>query len=116
MESTTTLYIGVLIAGIIAVGIYNSATTINGVFPVNKSFLKDPLKEDVLKILDNNCNACHRKQNPFMIFNERNISRRSNRIYQAVFVDRRMPKGDQFTLTQEEYKILKQWLSNQNKL
>lgn len=116
MEYTITLYIGLLIAGIIAAGNYDSAATINGVFPVKGSFLKDPLKEGVLKILDKNCSACHRRHNPSMVFNERNITKRSKIIYQAVFIDKRLPIGNQFELTQEEYKILQQWLSKQNEL
>ncbi len=70
----------------------------------------DELKKEALKILEEKCNVCHRKQNPFMIFNQKNMVKRAPKIYKMVFIDRRMPKGDQIRLTTEEYKKLEKWL------
>jgi len=44
------------------------------------------------RILDSKCNSCHRKRNPLLIFRPKNMDRRANRIYCAVFVSKRMPK------------------------
>ena len=81
---------------------YNSTTVVN-----------DNLEKAALDILDKKCNVCHRKQNPFMVFREQNISKRSKKIYQAVFVKQTMPKGDKIRLTAEEYSTLEKWLSTQ---
>ncbi|MEL6652313.1 MAG: hypothetical protein AAFQ87_16040 [Bacteroidota bacterium] len=72
----------------------------------------DPLKDEVLSILDTKCNVCHRRQNPFMVFKQNNIEKRANRNYRAVFVRRRMPKGNDIQLTPEEYATLEQWLKS----
>ena len=71
------------------------------------------LKQKVLGILKAKCNVCHKKQNPFKVFSERNMERHAPKIYEQVFVKRRMPKGNEITLTEEEYGILKQWLFTQ---
>ena len=72
------------------------------------------LKEQALEILVNKCNTCHRKQNPFMIFKMKNIENRAKKIYNMVFITKRMPKGDEVKLSREEYATLKSWLSTQN--
>ncbi len=71
------------------------------------------LQKATLEILDTKCNACHRRQNPFMVFNERNMVRRAARIYKAVFLERKMPKGTKVKLTSEEYATLEKWLFTQ---
>ena len=75
--------------------------------------LDEDLKAEALAILETKCNTCHRKQNPFMVFNQKNMVKRAPRIYKAVFVDRRMPKGDKVRLSEEEAVTLKNWLSTQ---
>ena len=70
----------------------------------------DQLKEEALSILETKCNACHKKQNPFMVFKEKNMTKRAPRIYQQVFLESRMPKGDEIRLTNKEYNTLKKWL------
>jgi len=75
--------------------------------------LKDDLKRAAFEILSTKCNVCHKKQNPFLVFSIKNMERRASRIYQQVFVKRRMPKGDNTQLTVEEYATLEQWLSTQ---
>ncbi len=49
-----------------------------------------------------------------MVFKEKNMSKRAPKIYQVVFVERRMPKGNEVRLTDEEYSKLKKWLLTQN--
>lgn len=71
----------------------------------------DPLRQAAFQILNTKCNVCHRKQNPFMVFKQGNIDKRASRIYNAVFVTRRMPKGERISLTTEEYAQLKAWLA-----
>ncbi|MFZ1806987.1 MAG: hypothetical protein WAU36_07200 [Cyclobacteriaceae bacterium] len=74
------------------------------------SFLSvnENLKDEALHILNTKCNTCHRKQNPFMVFNSKNMEKRAPRIYKAVFVEERMPKGTRLTI--DEYKKLSNWL------
>ncbi|MEM9929784.1 MAG: hypothetical protein AAF840_08205 [Bacteroidota bacterium] len=71
----------------------------------------DSLKVAAFQILEAKCNVCHRKRNPFMIFKEKNMARRASKIYQQVFVKRRMPKPEGEPLTEEEYAALKAWLT-----
>ncbi len=71
---------------------------------------ENPKKTAALKILQNKCNVCHKKRNPFMIFKLKNMDKRAKRIYKQVFVKKRMPKGDEIKLTLEEYKTLEEWL------
>ena len=73
----------------------------------------DPLKKEVLLVLQTKCNVCHNKQNPFKIFKEKNIERFASKIHEQVFIKRRMPKAGQ-TLSDHERKILKTWLLTQN--
>ena len=73
----------------------------------------DLLKKKVLAILETKCNVCHRKQNPLMVFKEKNMVKRAPKIYKQVFVDTNMPKGNEIQLTSEEYNTLKKWLLTQ---
>ena len=73
----------------------------------------DALKKAAFNVLETKCNVCHRKQNPFMIFKEKNMEKRAPKIYQMVFVERKMPKGDEIRLTNEEYTTLEKWLFTQ---
>jgi uncharacterized membrane protein len=74
----------------------------------------DPVQEATFQILEKKCNVCHRKKNPFMVFKPKNMERRAEKIHQAVFVTKRMPKPKGTPLTQEEYQTLKTWLQAQN--
>lgn len=71
---------------------------------------EDDLGKAVMEILEIKCNVCHRKQNPFMVFKEKNLSKRAEKIYKMVFTERRMPKGDQVRLSTGEYSKLEKWL------
>lgn len=73
----------------------------------------DDLKKEAFSILNNKCNSCHRKQNPFMIFTEKNMTKRVTKINKQVFELKRMPKQNGTPLTQEEYAILKSWIKIQ---
>jgi uncharacterized membrane protein len=75
-----------------------------------KTIEKEPekVKSKVYEILQVKCNSCHRKQNPFMIFSEKNMDKRAEKIYQQVIVQKRMPKEGK--LTNEEYNLIKEWL------
>ena len=91
--------------------------------PVNLGFsdknqvLEDPeseLKKAAFSILDSKCNVCHRKKNPFKIFSLKNMDKNAKKIYKQVFVTRRMPKGNEIKLTEEEYQTIKNWLKSKN--
>jgi len=70
----------------------------------------DPVQEAAFRILEAKCNSCHRKRNPFMVFRAKKMDRRADRIYQAVFVQKRMPKAGGDPLTKAEADTLRQWL------
>lgn len=71
------------------------------------------LKRKAFTVLDTKCNVCHRKKNPFMVFNEKNMARRARKIYRMVYMERKMPKGTDIRLTNEEYAMLEKWLFTQ---
>ncbi|MBT33514.1 MAG: hypothetical protein CMO01_27945 [Thalassobius sp.] len=74
----------------------------------------EELKQAAFEVLNNKCNVCHRKQNPFMVFSLKNMEKRAAKINMQVFIKQRMPKGDEIKLTEKEYSTLKEWLSTQN--
>jgi len=69
----------------------------------------DSLKLKALSVLELRCNSCHRKQNPFKVFKERNMNKYAAKVYQQVFVLKRMP-GDGSKLSESEKKLLLTWL------
>ncbi len=73
---------------------------------------EDPIKEKVLTILQKKCNVCHKKKNPFMVFKLKNMDKRSKKIFNQVFVKKRMPKGDNITLTTRESQELLTWINS----
>jgi uncharacterized membrane protein len=74
----------------------------------------EPLKNEAFNILENKCNVCHRKQNPFMVFNLKNMDKRAEKINKNVFELQRMPKGDEIKLTLDERETLKNWIESLN--
>jgi uncharacterized membrane protein len=72
------------------------------------------LEKEVLEILKVKCNICHKKQNPFKVFSAKNINKHAPKIYKQVFVYQRMPKGNTIKLTDQEYQVLKDWLTSKN--
>jgi len=70
------------------------------------------LQKQAFSILENKCNTCHRKKNPFMIFSKKNMTKRSDKINKQVFELKRMPKKEGVPLTEYEYNILKKWIES----
>lgn len=70
------------------------------------------LKQEALSVLQNKCNVCHKKQNPFKVFKEANMSKHAPKIYEQVFVKKRMPRPGQI-LTDNERSILSEWLQTE---
>ena len=74
------------------------------------------LKKEAFEVLRSKCNLCHKKRNPFKVFSLKNMDRHAPKIYQQVFVKRRMPKGNKVKLTDQEYQTLKEWLKQAAKI
>jgi uncharacterized membrane protein len=77
--------------------------------PATQMRASDP-KEVALAILQTKCNTCHSKQNPHKVFTLENMPALAPKIYQQVFVKKRMPRGNKNGLASNEYEALKQWL------
>lgn len=73
------------------------------------------LKEEAFYILKTKCNVCHEKKNKRRIFTPENMNKNSKKIYRQVFKWKRMPKGDEIKLTEEEYTQLRNWIKSINK-
>ena len=82
--------------------------------PVPSDFLKVntilDLKSDAYEILKSKCNGCHQVKNPARVFTLDNMDKFSAVIYKQVFVKKRMPKGKEIKLTDDEYERLRKWL------
>ncbi|MEO9964183.1 MAG: hypothetical protein ABJF11_00250 [Reichenbachiella sp.] len=104
---TGTLWLGLLAATLIFLTAYKAREEVVISFSMGNN-----LQSSAFNILENKCNTCHRKSNPFMVFNQRNMGKRAARIYKAVFLEQRMPKGES-DLSKEEYSLLKEWLITQ---
>ncbi|WP_160715243.1 hypothetical protein [Chitinophaga solisilvae] len=74
------------------------------------------VKTNALHVLQEKCNVCHVRQNPFKVFNERNMEKHASGIYKQVFLKNRMPKGNEIKLTAEERETLYNWLTAQLKM
>ena len=109
-----TLWLGIMAAGTILLLDTSSTTASFQRHPAVAPEAIKELKTQALEILDAKCNVCHRKQNPLMIFKEKNMEKRAAKIYNKVFVDRSMPKAEGTPLTFQEYATLEQWLITQN--
>ena len=72
------------------------------------------MEEAVLAILDAKCNVCHKRQNPFRVFKSKNLDKNAPKIKEQVFVKKRMPKGDEIKLTEQELNTLNTWLTTKN--
>lgn len=83
-------------------------------FQFGSGTIDNELKRKAWNVLATKCNSCHRKQNPFMVFNERNMNKRASKIYKAVFIQKRMPKGKENKLSEKEYLALQQWILTLN--
>lgn len=105
------IWAGIMMALLILVNYAVGEVKIAQVTPLENN--SNPLKKAAFKVLDTKCNVCHRKQNPFMVFKHKNMVKRAPKIYKQVFIERRMPKGDEIRLTQEEFTALEKWLFTQ---
>jgi len=86
-----------------------------GLLHTSYSQTREPdLKRAAFEVLQVRCNSCHRRQNPFRVFSLRNMDRQAKRIYQVVFVEKRMPKGEAPRLTPQESQTLQAWISTLN--
>lgn len=108
----TTSWLGVLTPALMVVSAFNTPTDLHEKHHVRTDH-DDQLKKEALEILNAKCNGCHRDQNPLMVFKEKNMSRRARKIYRTVFVEKRMPKGNEIRLTRAEYNQLEKWLKTQ---
>ena len=68
------------------------------------------LKHAAFQILQSKCNVCHEKKNPRRVFTLENMTNLALKINKQVFIKKRMPKGNDIRLTNEEYDVLKHWL------
>lgn len=113
MKLTTILliWLGILLATLIVINPLKGEVAS---VPLTGTLLNnEALKKAAFEVLETKCNVCHRKQNPFMIFKAKNMEKRAPKIYQMVFVERKMPKGNEIKLTKEEYATLEKWLFTQ---
>ncbi len=104
------LWLGILAASFILLTSFEFTAPTHS----NSKGSNETLKKQAFQILDANCNVCHRKKNPFMVFKMSNMEKRAYRINKQVFVLQRMPKGDEITLSVEDRATLKNWLNTQN--
>lgn len=100
----------IILGSIIWNGVVDSKAASSGDHLVDNT----PLKIQAFNILEHKCNVCHRKKNPFMVFNMKNMDKRAEKIDKMVFVYKRMPKGDDIKLTSEERETLKSWIQSLN--
>lgn len=108
---TAITYILLLTVSLLMAGSLTQESSTEPYYPAE---MTDPaLRDEVFRILDSKCNTCHRRQNPFMVFKPGNMERRARKIYRMVFVEKRMPKGNEVKLTAREYESLENWLKTQ---
>lgn len=62
------------------------------------------------KVLEKKCNTCHQTDKPKQVYTLDNMNSLAKKINKQVFIKKRMPKGDDIKLTEEEYEQLKSWL------
>ncbi|MEQ8910183.1 MAG: hypothetical protein RIC95_13380 [Vicingaceae bacterium] len=107
-----TTWLAIVLASLMVFTVFDT----KGAITENHDSLNDHdenLKKAAMQILELKCNVCHKKQNPFMVFKEKNMAKRAKKINQMVFIERRMPKGNEIKLTASEYDKLKEWLNTQ---
>ncbi|MEO1436397.1 MAG: hypothetical protein AAFV80_12730 [Bacteroidota bacterium] len=84
--------------------------TLHSVLKIDPERVEGP----AFDILQAKCNICHEKKNPSRVFTRENMNQYAKKINKQVFVFKRMPKGRNIRLTEEEYTTLKHWLHTQN--
>lgn len=73
------------------------------------------LEQEVLEILEQKCNSCHRIQNPRKVFTAENMNSHAKNINRQVFRWKRMPKGNDIKLTESEKHKLNNWINSLKK-
>lgn len=68
------------------------------------------LVEKAFLILQTKCNDCHGQKKRKAVFTKDNMKQFAKKINKQVFVKKRMPKGDDIKLTEEELGTLKRWV------
>tara|TARA_Y100001949_G_C15937984_1_gene308793 strand:- start:326 stop:685 length:360 start_codon:yes stop_codon:yes gene_type:complete len=89
-------------------------TTLPSVIEAKVIAEESELERAALEVLQTKCNVCHTRKNPRRVFTSKNISELAPKIYQQVFIKRRMPKGKEVKLTTTEYAVLEKWLFTQD--
>jgi uncharacterized membrane protein len=107
------VWLGTITAVLILFSFFDTQGEATKQSQIKISVAENTLKKQTLEILETKCNVCHRKQNPLMVFKEKNMSKRAKKIYKMVFQERKMPKGNDIQLTNEEYTTLEKWLFTQ---
>lgn len=83
----------------------------------NKKNTKPPSvsieQKEVFHILTIKCNVCHLDKNPNKVFTLENMNGFARKIQRQVFVWKRMPKGKEIALSNQEKEKLKRWLKNE---
>ena len=72
-----------------------------------------PVRDNALKVLNEKCNICHRRQNPRKVFTDTNMDELAPAIYKQVFVKKRMPRGNTIKLSETDQKALMDWITTQ---
>lgn len=70
------------------------------------------LKDEAFTVLHSKCNVCHSSKNPSKIFTIENMDQQASIINRQVFLWKRMPKGNEIKLTEEDKLRLKNWINS----
>ena len=79
-------------------------------FQSMKNNFQDDYKSFAFKVLQLKCNTCHATKKRTDIFTLENMDSLASNIHKQVFVKKKMPKGKKVKLTEEESRLLKDWL------
>ncbi len=74
---------------------------------VVKPFVNDSL---IYQIFKSKCNVCHLKKKK-VIFSIDNLYSYRELINQQVLIKKKMPKGKDFQLTQDEFRLIEDWIN-----
>ncbi len=80
-------------------------------FEGTKNSFQDEYKSFAFKVLQVKCNTCHATKKRTNIFTLENMDSLASNIQNQVFVKKKMPKGKKVQLTEEESRLLKDWLN-----
>ncbi len=72
--------------------------------------VSDQIVEKAFLILQTKCNDCHGQKKKNAILTKENMNQFAEKINKQVFIKKKMPKGDEIKLTEEELGVLKNWV------